>query len=96
MDIIPPSQLHEVDSLYPEYNIEDIPEINANGWSLTEAEMTPEHDYGYPLKEYMYAEDGYLNTNNLFYEGGDDGESFFTGPDSDVSFLDIIYPLSEN
>ena len=41
-----------------------------------------------------YGKDGYLNHMHINYDGGDDGESYFTGPDSDISFLDIITPMS--
>ena len=44
----------------------------------------------------MYAEDGFLNVNDLYYDGGDDGETYFAGPNTDVSFLDVIHPLPED
>lgn len=47
-----------------------------------------------PLSADQYGRDGYLNHMNIKYSGGDDGESYFTGPESDITFMDIITPLA--
>ena len=39
-----------------------------------------------------YGADGYLNHLHINYWGGDDGQSYLTGPESDITFLDIIQP----
>jgi hypothetical protein len=46
-----------------------------------------------PLSADQYGRDGYLNHMHINYRGGDDGESYNTGPNSDITFLDIINPL---
>lgn len=50
------------------------------------------HDLSTPMGLDDYGADGYLNHMHIRYEGGDDGESYITGPDSDITFLDIIQP----
>ena len=47
-----------------------------------------------PLSADQYGRDGYMNHMHINYNGGDDGESYYTGPDSDITFLDIITPLA--
>ena len=46
-----------------------------------------------PLSADQYGRAGYLNHMHINYRGGDDGESYYTGPDSDITFLDIINPF---
>jgi len=46
-----------------------------------------------PLSADQYGRDGYLNHMHINYRGGDDGESYYTGPSSDITFLDIINPM---
>ena len=73
---------------------ENIKKLNDNGYVFQEIVPDPKHDYYYPMGIEDYGKDGFFNHMHLDYEGGDDGESYFTGPDSDVTFLDIIQPMS--
>lgn len=64
----------------------------SNGYILEEVEPESPTTDRETFEDADYGRNGYLNHMNINYDGGDDGESYFTGPDSDITFMDIIEP----
>lgn len=73
----------------------DTPELKSNTGNFELVDTIDESEDEKHITSEDYGVNGYLNHMHINYQGGDHGESYFTGPDSDITFLDIIRPMAE-
>lgn len=60
-----------------------------------EIETPAPHNYWESMSEEEYGKDGYYHNDDDIkpYKGGEDGESYYTSADSDLTYLDVIQSL---
>jgi hypothetical protein len=80
----PGQQLPDFDEQYQKFQ--------PNGFAIAQVVPDSSTDFS-SISAENYGNDGYLNHMHINYDGGDNGESYFTGPDSDITFMDIITPM---